>query len=84
MKDKILNANSIFCGLFMALFGLPWWLRKTLPVMQDTLVQSLGWEDPLEKEMAIHSSILAQNPVDIGAWWDTAHGVAKSRSGLSD
>ena len=27
--------------------------------MQETQVQSLGWEDPLEKEMAIHSSILA-------------------------
>ena len=32
---------------------------KILPVMQETQVQSLGWEDPLEKEMAIHSSILA-------------------------
>ena len=32
---------------------------KTLPAMQETWVQSLGWEDPLEKEMATHSSILA-------------------------
>ena len=32
---------------------------KNLPAMQDTWVQSLGQEDPLEKEMAIHSSILA-------------------------
>ena len=32
---------------------------KHLPVMRETQVQSLGWEDPLEKEMAIHSSILA-------------------------
>ena len=32
---------------------------KSLPAMQKTQVQSLGWEDPLEKEMAIHSSILA-------------------------
>ena len=32
---------------------------KNLPVMQETRVQSLGWEDPLEKGMAIHSSILA-------------------------
>ena len=32
---------------------------KILPVMQKTWVQSLGWEDPLEKEMAIQSSILA-------------------------
>ena len=32
---------------------------KCLPAMQETWVQSLGWEDPLEKEMATHSSILA-------------------------
>ena len=32
---------------------------KTLPTMQDPWVRSLGWEDPLEKGMATHSSILA-------------------------
>ena len=32
---------------------------KHLPAMQETWVQSLVWEDPLEKEMATHSSILA-------------------------
>ena len=32
---------------------------KCLPTMWETWVQSLGWEDPLEKEMATHSSILA-------------------------
>ena len=32
---------------------------KNLSVMQDTQVQPLGWEDPLEKGMAAHSSILA-------------------------
>ena len=30
-----------------------------LPVMQETQVESLVWEDPLEKEMTVHSSILA-------------------------
>ena len=34
-------------------------LVKNLPAMQETQVQSLGQEDPLEKEMATHSSILA-------------------------
>ena len=34
-------------------------LVKYLPAVQETWVQSLGWEDPLEKEMATHSSILA-------------------------
>ena len=32
---------------------------KQLPAVQETQVRSLGWEDPLEKEMATHSSILA-------------------------
>ena len=32
---------------------------KTLPTMQDTWVDPLGWEDPLEEGMAAHSSILA-------------------------
>ena len=34
-------------------------LVMNLPAMQETWVRSLGWEDPLEEEMAIHSSILA-------------------------
>ena len=34
-------------------------LVKNLPAMQETRVQSLGWEDPLEKGMETHSSILA-------------------------
>ena len=32
---------------------------KSLPTMQETWVRSLGWEDPLEKEMATHSRTLA-------------------------
>ena len=32
---------------------------KNPPAMQETLVQSLGWEDPIQKEMATHSRILA-------------------------
>ena len=34
-------------------------LVKNLPAMQETGVQSLGWEDPLEEGIATHSSILA-------------------------
>ena len=53
--------------------------------MQETLIQFLGWEDPLEKEMATHSSILGlENPMDREAWWATVHGVAKSRTRLSN
>ena len=44
--------------------------------MKEAWVQSLGWEDALEKEMATHSSILALgNPMDGGAWWATVTGV---------
>ena len=52
---------------------------KNPPAMQETCVQSLGWEDPLEEGIATHSSILASKiPMDRGAWWTTVHGVAKS------
>ena len=46
-------------GLYIDRASLIAQLVKNLPVMQKTWVQSLGQEDPLEKEMAIHSSILA-------------------------
>ena len=47
--------------------------------MQETQVQSLGWEDPLEMGMAAHSSILAWRiPMDRGAWWGTVYGVTES------
>ena len=48
---------------------------RHLPAMWETWVQSLGWEDPLEKEMA--TSCLG-NPMDGGAWQTTVHGVTKS------
>ena len=52
---------------------------KDPPAMQKTWVQSLGWEDPLEKGMASHSSILSWRiPMDRGALWAAVHGVAKS------
>ena len=53
---------------------------KNLPAMQEMQLQSLGWEDPLEKGMATHSSSLAFNEtsMDRGAWWATVQGVPKS------
>ena len=49
------------------------------PEVQETWVQSLGWEDPLEESMAIHSSILAWRiPMDRGSWQATVHGFEKS------
>ena len=57
---------------------------KNLPAMQElqeTQFRSLGWEDPPEKDMATHSSVLAWRiPMDRGAWWATVHGVTKSRA----
>ena len=59
-------------------------LVKNLPVMQETWVQSLSQEDPLENIMAAHSSSCLENSMDRGAWQATVHGVAKSRTQLSD
>ena len=54
---------------------------KNLPAKQKMWVGSLGQEDPLEKGMATHSSILAwKNPVGSGAWWAKVHRVAKSQT----
>ena len=52
---------------------------KNPPAMQEMQVRSLGQEDPLEKGMATHSSILClENPMDRGALWATVHRVAKT------
>ena len=61
--------------------------------MRETQVRSLGWEHPLEKEMASHSRILAwrnssilalENPMDRGVWWAAVHGATESQTGLGD
>ena len=59
---------------------------KNLPANENTQILSLGWEDPLEKEMVTHSSILAWEV----SWTEepgglsTVHEVAKSWTQLSD
>ena len=58
---------------------------KNLPAMQETWVQSPGWEDPLEEGMATHSSSLAGEP----PWTEEpgrlqSMGVTKSQTRLSD
>ena len=53
-------------------------LEKNPPVLRETWVQSLGWEDPLEEGMATHSSILAWRiSMDRVAWQATIHGVTR-------
>ena len=58
------EGSSLDCGVIVVVVlfsvGFPGGsVVKNLPAEQDTWVRSLGWEDPLEKEMATHSSILA-------------------------
>ena len=60
-------AHTVNLGLFAAYLGWCCIFRtslvaqtvKRLSTIQETQVQSLGWKDPLEKEMAIHSSTIA-------------------------
>ena len=52
---------------------------KNLPAMQESQVQPLGQEDPLEKEIGTHSSVLTRE-----SWWATVGGVTKSQTRLSD
>ena len=62
-NEVIFTSSTVFLS-----FGSTWsisWTSlvaqtvKHLPTMQETRVQSLGWEDPVEKEMTTHASILA-------------------------
>ena len=56
LPTRISNSES---QKFRVLITLLFQRLKLLPPMRETRVQSLGWEDPLEKEMVTHSSILA-------------------------
>ena len=82
LKDQSMNKTCPKCLLFLISFSLVSQafskrvFLKNLPAMWETWVQSLGWEDPLEKGKAAHSSILA--------WRIQVHGVAKSRTRLGD
>ena len=86
---KLLKIKTI--TLVMVLFHIFWsliilrrasllaQLVTNLPATQETWVQSLGWEDPLEEGMAAHSSILAWRILmDREAWRATVHGVTES------
>ena len=53
------SVSKVMYLLFNALSSLLAQMIKSLPAMQATQVQSLGWEDPLEEEMATHLSTLA-------------------------
>ena len=65
-----MSKNQIF---FQQLPSLVAWITNNLPGVEETLVQSLSWEDPLEKEMTTHSSILVGRIP-----WTEEHGKLQS------
>ena len=71
---KNLRANNI--TIYNNKGSLVAQMVKNLPSMQETLAQSLGREDLLEKGMATHSSM--ENSMDRGAWQATVHGATES------
>ena len=81
-----------FCSFVVFLFWILscyYWgfpggsMVKNLPAnakeMQEMQVWSLGWEDPLEEEMATYAYACShlENPTDRGAWWATVHSVTE-------
>ena len=88
MKICLLNTHSMklskmwfahkMCSYQMTRASLIAQLVKNLPAMQETLIQSLGWEDSQEKEKAAHSSMLAWRVP-----WTVVHEVIKSWTRLS-
>ena len=59
-------------------------MLKHLPAMWETLVRSLDWEDPLEKEIMTHFSVLAwENAMDRGVWKSMVQGSQKSQTQFS-
>ena len=76
---NVLRINMFTMSIVLSLYYL--WASllaqvvSNLPAIQETQVLSLGWQDPLEKQMATHSSnSYLENFVDRGAWWATVHG----------
>ena len=86
MNLNIASDLNRFCSLGLKKLSTSILFRvKNLPAMQEPWVRSLGWENILGEGMATHSSILAWRiSKDRGAWQATIHGVAKSRTRLSD
>ena len=80
MKEETIKPSPVTIGASLGAQTV-----KNLLVMQETGVGSLGQEDPLEKEMATHSSILAWRiPWTEKSWRTTVHGIAESQTWLSD
>ena len=67
--DLRVHMRSLWASLLAQMVG-------NLPAMQETWVQSLGWEDPLGEGMATHSTILTWR-IPRGSWQATVHGITK-------
>ena len=57
---------------------------KSLPVVWETQVRSMDWEDPWRRKWQPTPIFLPENPTDGGAWQTTVHGTAKSQPRLSN
>ena len=90
MSGATLYGIVFIDGRIILYLHCPWALLvaqlvKNSPAMQETPVQFLGWEDPLEASMTTHSSILAWKiPMDRGAWQAIVHGAAKGQTQLTN
>ena len=90
MSASLLDSLKDFCKIHLLLLlpdrcqaSLVAQTEKNLPAMWETWVQSLGQEDPLEKEVATHSCSCLDNPMD-RARQATVPGGPKSQTELSD
>ena len=84
-QDNFECAFKLVCVLKYMAFLMAQRQRICLQEIQETQVQSLGWENHLESEMATYSCILAwEIPWTEGAWWATVHGVTKCWTQLNN
>ena len=79
LKDELVSFAVFYIELWASL--VPQTVTH-LPAMQETWVQSLGQEDPLEKGMATNSSTESclKNPIDKRAWWAPGHESQESQT----
>ena len=77
--NRILNLKKVDWYISLV-FPCGTVVKNLPPKTEDVWVRSLGQKDPLKKEMANHSSILAWKIPRKGAWWATVHRVLKSRT----
>ena len=83
MKFKILKNKTMDCFIYGSTMVAQ--MVKNPPAMRETWVWSLGWEDPLEKGIATHSSILSWRiPIDRGSRQATIYNVTKTWTWLTD